>query len=127
MNLFQPNIRPIVREKDKAKTEFGAKIKIGEVNGVCRIDRFSQDAYNESTGMKKQVENFKHTYGFYPRVLLGDQIFLTRKNSWILPPLSSRKSDKLYYIPATMQNSHNTDMAFQDAVVYGMASFDKTS
>lgn len=87
VNLFQPNVRPIVRGKDKAKTEFGAKINIGEVNGFCRIDRFSQDAYNESSDMKTQVENFKHTYGFYPRVLLGDQIFLTRENSWILLPL----------------------------------------
>ena len=49
VNLFQPHVRPIVRGKDKAKTEFGAKINISEVNGFCRIDRFSWDAYNEST------------------------------------------------------------------------------
>ncbi|GET28689.1 hypothetical protein SD074_08910 [Prolixibacter sp. SD074] len=59
--------RPIVRGKDKAKTEFGTKINISEVNGSCRIDRFSWDAYNESTDVKMQVENFKQTYGCLPQ------------------------------------------------------------
>lgn len=80
VNIFQPWVRPIVRGKDKNKTEFGAKINASEVNGFCRIDRFSWDAYNESTDLKVQVENFKTVYGCYPRVLLGDRIYLTREN-----------------------------------------------
>jgi transposase, IS5 family len=61
VNIFQPHVRPIVRGKDKEKTKFGAKINIREVNGFCRIDRFSWDAYNESTDVTMQVENFKQT------------------------------------------------------------------
>jgi transposase, IS5 family len=95
VNIFQPHVRPIVRGKDKAKTEFGAKINISEVNGFCRIDRFSWDAYNESTDVKMQVENFKQTYGCYPRVFLGDQIFLTRENRKYL----KEKGIKIYGKP----------------------------
>ena len=80
VNIFQPWVRPIVRGKDKNKTEFGAKINASEVNGFCRIDKFSWDAYNESTDLKVQVENFKTVYGCYPKVLLGDRIYLTREN-----------------------------------------------
>lgn len=80
VNIFQPWVRPIVRGKDKNKTEFGAKINVSEVNGFCRIDKFSWGAYNESTDLQTQVENFKTVYGCYPKVLLGDKIYLTREN-----------------------------------------------
>ncbi len=80
VNIFQPWVRPIVRGKEKNKTEFGAKINASEVNGFCRIDKFSWDAYNESTNMEAQVENFHTVYGCYPKVLLADKIYLTRKN-----------------------------------------------
>ncbi len=80
VNLYQPHVRPIVRGKDKAKTEFGSKINISEVDGFCRIDRFSWEAFNESTDVKLQVENFKRLYGRYPLYFLGDEIYLTREN-----------------------------------------------
>jgi hypothetical protein len=80
VNIFQPWVRPIVRGKDKNKTEFGAKINVSEVDGFCRIDRLSWEAYNESTDLVSQVENFKTVYGCYPKVLLGDKIYLTREN-----------------------------------------------
>lgn len=80
VNIFQSWVRPIVRGKDKNKTEFGAKINVSEVNGFCRVDKFSWDAYNESTNLQTQVENFKIVYGCYPKVLLGDKIYLTREN-----------------------------------------------
>ena len=80
VNLYQPWVRPIVRGKDRGKTEFGAKINASEVNGFIRIDRFSWDAYNESTGLQSQVERFRALYGCYPKYLLGDKIYLTREN-----------------------------------------------
>ncbi len=80
VNIFQPWVRPIVRGKDKNKTEFGAKINISEVNGFCRVDTFSWEAYNEGGDVEKQVENYKILYGCYPKVLLADKIFLTRLN-----------------------------------------------
>lgn len=80
VNIFQPWVRPIVRGKDKNKTEFGPKINVSEVNGFCRIDRLNWDAYNESGDVETQVENFYNVYGCYPKVFLGDRIYLTREN-----------------------------------------------
>lgn len=80
VNIFQPHVRPIVRGKDKKNTEFGSKINVSEVNGFCRIDRLSWDAYNESVDLEFQIENFRKQYGCYPKVLLGDRIYLTREN-----------------------------------------------
>ena len=39
VSIHQPHVRPIVRGKAKAKTEFGAKINIGLVNGYARVDK----------------------------------------------------------------------------------------
>ena len=47
VSLSQPWVRPIVRGKAKARTEFGAKISVSVVNGYTFIDRFSFDAYNK--------------------------------------------------------------------------------
>lgn len=80
VNLYQPHVRPIVRGKDKAKTEFGSKINISEVDGFCRIDRFSWEAFNESTDVKLQVENYRNLYGRCPLYFLADNIYLTREN-----------------------------------------------
>lgn len=80
VNLYQPHVRPIVRGKDKAKTEFGAKIDISEVNGFCRVDRFSWEAYNEGGDVKLLVENYKNLYGCFPLYFLGDGIYINREN-----------------------------------------------
>ncbi len=80
VNLYQWWVRPIVRGKDKNKVEFGAKINVSEVNGFCRIDQFSWEAFNEGTMLKEQVENFKTIYGRYPKYLLADKIYLNRDN-----------------------------------------------
>lgn len=80
VNLYQPHVRPMVRGKEKTKTEFGSKINVGEVNGFCRIDRLSWDAYNEGGDVEMQAENFRKVYGCYPKWFLGDKIYLTQKN-----------------------------------------------
>ena len=80
VNLYQPHVRPIVRGKDKNKTEFGSKINISEVEGFCRIDRFSWLAYNEGVDVKLQVENYMDLYKCYPKYFLADRIYLTRAN-----------------------------------------------
>jgi hypothetical protein len=80
VNIYQPWVRPIVRGKDKNKAEFGSKINVSEVNGFCWIDRFSWEAYNESVDVPEQVENYKKVYGCYPKIFLGDCIYLTREN-----------------------------------------------
>jgi len=80
VSLHQWWVRPMVRGKDKNKTEFGAKINVSEVNGFCRIDHFRWDAFNEGVLLKEQVENFKSVYGCYPKYLLANRIYLNREN-----------------------------------------------
>ena len=79
VNIFQPWVRPMVRGKDKNKTEFGSKVDVSEVNGFCRVDRFSWDAFNEGGDVELLVENYYKFYGRYPETFLGDGIYMNRK------------------------------------------------
>jgi len=38
VNIYQPYVRPIPRGKDKASTEFGAKISASEVDEFSRVE-----------------------------------------------------------------------------------------
>lgn len=60
VNIYQPYVRPIVRGKDNAQVEFGATIGVSQVDGFSRINTLSWDAYNESTDLIKQVEEYKN-------------------------------------------------------------------
>ena len=84
VNIYQPYVRPIVRGKEKAKVEFGSKIGVSQCNGYARINTLNWNAYNESTDLKKQVEDFKQANGHYPEVVIVDKIYGTRENrSWL--------------------------------------------
>ena len=80
INIYQPYVRPIVRGKERAKVEFGAKINISEYNGISKIDTISWDAYNEAIDLPKQVERYKITFGCYPELALANSIYLNRDN-----------------------------------------------
>lgn len=81
ISLSQPFLRPIIRGKAKAKTEFGTKFDVSlDTNGFARIEKLSFDAYNESTVLEEAVENYKERTGFYPERILVDQIYRTKKN-----------------------------------------------
>jgi len=95
VNIFQPWVRPIVRGKDNQKTEFGPKIDVSEINGFCRIDRFSWDAFNEGGDVELIVENYYKFYGRYPEIFLGDGIYMNRKAREYL----KEKGIKLYGKP----------------------------
>lgn len=80
ISISQPHIRPIVRGKAKAKTEFGAKISATVIDGYTFIDMISWDAFNESERLEEQVETYRKTYGYYPESVHADQIYRTRNN-----------------------------------------------
>lgn len=84
VNIYQPYVRPIPRGKDKAGTEFGAKISASEIGGMSRVEHISWDNFNESQDLALQIELFKETYGQYPELLLADRIYLNRKNRKLL-------------------------------------------
>jgi hypothetical protein len=80
VSLSQPWIRPIVRGKAKAKTEFGAKLDISVVNGFTRLEHSSFDAYNESENLIEIIKRYRAREGHYPKRVLADAIYRTREN-----------------------------------------------
>ena len=79
VSLSQPWIRPIVRGKAHANTEFGAKLHISMVDGYAKIERLSFDAFNEATDFFSAVEGYRKDHGFYPARVLADKIYRNRQ------------------------------------------------
>lgn len=84
VSIFQPHVRPIVREKAKAKVEFGGKIGASIVNGYTFIDHHSWDAYNECEDLMPHLRNYKKRFGYLPEKFEGDKIYMNRTNRRIL-------------------------------------------
>ena len=80
VSLSQSWVRPIVRGKQNAEVEFGAKVEMSDVNGFLRVEDLRWDAFNESTTLQESVENYRKAYGHYPARVLADTIFRTRGN-----------------------------------------------
>ncbi len=80
VSLSQNWVRPIVRGKQAADVEFGAKVEMSVVDGFLRIEELRWDAYNESTTLRQSVEAYRKSYGHYPARVLADKIFRTREN-----------------------------------------------
>jgi len=85
----------MVRGKQGKKVEFGSKILCGIVKGYYgMIHKLSWDAYNEGSHVIESVEQYKQQYGYYPEVVIGDRIFITRENKTKLESLGIRLSGK---------------------------------
>ena len=80
VSLHQPWVRPIVRGKQNADVEFGAKVEMSVVNGFLRVEDLRWDAFNEGTTLQASVESFRAAYGHDPKRILADTIFRTREN-----------------------------------------------
>ena len=81
VSLSQPWIRPIVRGKVKAPTEFGAKFEVVlDEHGFARITQFSFEAFNESEKFQEALIHYHERTGRWPKRVLVDQIYRTRAN-----------------------------------------------
>ncbi len=80
VSISQPHVRPIVRGKANASTEFGAKVAISVVNGDAFIERLDWDNFNEGGTLKDSVEAYKERYGYYPEAVIADTIYRNRDN-----------------------------------------------
>jgi transposase, IS5 family len=80
ISISQPHIRPIVRGKAGKRTELGAKISVSMTDGLAFVDHIGWEAFSESKDLKQQVEEYKQRYGFFPEVVLGDQLYGSREN-----------------------------------------------
>lgn len=80
VSISQPHVRPIVRGKASAPTEFGAKLSASLVNGSMFLDRLDWNPYNESGDLIGQIEIYKNRFGCYPESVHCDKIYRTREN-----------------------------------------------
>ena len=94
VSVSQPHVRPIVRGKAGATTEFGAKLSVSLVDGLAYLDRIRWDAFNESQDLPAQVEGFRERFGHYPAVVIADGIYGTRVNRQYLQERGIRFSGK---------------------------------
>ena len=79
VSLAQPWVRPIVRGKAHANTEFGSKLHISLVDGYARIERLDFEPFNESEGLWRAVARYRERYGCYPERILADKIYRNRQ------------------------------------------------
>lgn len=80
VSISQPHVRPIVRGKASAPTEFGAKLSASLVDGAVLLDRLDWNAFNEGGDLVDQVEAYRRRFGHYPESLHCDKIYRTREN-----------------------------------------------
>ena len=79
-SISQPHVRPIIRGKAGAEVEFGAKISVSCIEGMCFVDRLSWDAYNEGQDLIGQIEKYRQRFSHYPESVHADKIYRTREN-----------------------------------------------
>jgi transposase, IS5 family len=84
VSVSQPHVRPIVRGKAKATTEFGAQVSVSIMNGFRRVHNIQWDAYNEGSDLPEQIEQYKVTYGHYPAIVLADRKYGTKDNRTLM-------------------------------------------
>jgi len=95
VSIHQPHVRPIVRGKQGKTVEFGSKVLAGITDGgYTLLPRMDWNAYNEGSYVIYSVEQHKKTFGYYPEVVIGDKIFITRANRKALEELGIRLSGK---------------------------------
>ncbi|WP_028516956.1 IS5 family transposase [Ruminococcus flavefaciens] len=116
VSISQPYIRPIVRGKAKSPVEFGAKLDLSvDETGMCRLEKLSFDAYNESAVLKTAIENYKQRTGHYPERVLVDQIYRNRENITFCSNLGIRLSGKRLGRPKKYADTKaETKTAYQD-------------
>ena len=80
VSISQPHVRPIVRGKASAKTEFGMKLSISVVEGWSMVERLSWNNYNEGGDLVRDIERYRERYGSYPASVHADKRYRTREN-----------------------------------------------
>jgi len=81
VSIHQPHLRPIVRGKQRAPVEFGAKLSVSlNEHGLACVDALRWDAFHEGGDLKGQVEAYRERHGRYPEKILADPAYGTREN-----------------------------------------------
>jgi hypothetical protein len=79
VSLAKPYLRPIIRGKENKRVEFGMKVHMLQVDGMCLVDKMQFNAFNESTRLKFSVLKHKSLFGQCHQ-LGADRIYATNAN-----------------------------------------------
>ena len=110
VSLSQPHVRPIVRGKASASTEFGAKLSASLVEGFVFLDRLDWNPYNESGDLIGQIESYRQRFGYYPESVHCDRIYRTRDNRKFCKKHSIRISGPQLGRPPKVTTDNATDL-----------------
>jgi IS5 family transposase len=80
VSTSQLHVRPLVRGKAAARSEFGMKLSISVVDGWSTIERMSWNNYNEGGDLVRDIERYRDRYGYYPESVHADKIYRTLAN-----------------------------------------------
>lgn len=106
VSIHQPHVRPIVRGKANAHTEFGAKINVSLMNGYAFLDELSWEAFNEGQFLMKALTDYKRRFGYYPQEVMADKIYCTRSNRAKLKALGIKLRAKPLGRPSAVKEEH---------------------
>lgn len=106
VSIHQPHVRPIVRGKSNAQTEFGAKINVSLMNGYAFLDELSWEAFNEGQFLIPAVEDYKGRFGYYPEEVMADKIYCNRQNRADLKERGIRLRAKPLGRPKAVEEEH---------------------
>ena len=104
VSIYQAHVRPILRGKQNARVEFGAKLGVSLDNGFAYLNHLSWNAYHEGKDLIGQVEQYFKIHGFYPDLVQVDKAYSTRENrNWLkerdiritAPPLGRKPKQKI--------------------------------
>lgn len=83
VSLPKPYVRPIIRGKENKRVEFGMKVHMMQVDGICLFDTMSFNAFNETTRLKISVLKHQSWFGKCHQ-LAADNIYPTNSNRTFL-------------------------------------------
>lgn len=116
VSLSQPHIRPIVRGKAKAPTEFGAKVSAALIDGYVFLDQIGWENFNESTRLPTQIERYRKRFGYYPASVHADKIYRTRDNRTYCRQRGIRLSGPPLGRPPKVTDENRADLEAQKQV-----------
>jgi len=115
VSISQPHIRPIVRGKVKAPTEFGAKLSISLIDAHVFLDKLEWDNYNEGLTLIESVKRYHERTGYYPASVHADAIYRNRDNLNFCKTNGIRLSGPKLGRPPKVVSAKDKKLARQDA------------
>ena len=116
VSISQPHVRPIVRGKTSAPTEFGAKVAISLVNGDAFLEKLSWNNFNEGGTLIASIENHRQRFGYYPETVIADIIYRTRDNLQYCKTRGIRLSGPKLGRPPLVKDKTELKLERQDAL-----------